>query len=275
MRIDAHQHFWRYRPEAYAWIGEGMEVLRGDFFPPELSRLLKENGFDGCVAVQSEQTEEHSSFLLGLAEKYDFIKGVVGWVDLSSDDIHEKATAFRDSSKMKGFRHILQDESRRDMMLNPAFISGLRAIGRLGFTYDVLVHGDQLKFIEELLPQCPDQLFVLDHLGKPPIKSGEIEDWKKTMNELSRFENLHCKISGMVTEADWQEWQSADLVPYLDCVVEAFGVDRLMFGSDWPVCLLAADYGEVISIVENYFSSFTETEREKIFGENAIAFYKL
>src|SRR5690606_11666772 len=220
MRIDAHQHFWRYRPEAYAWIGEGMEVLRGDFFPPELSRLLKENGFDGCVAVQSEQTEEHNSFLLGLAEKYDFIKGVVGWVDLSSDDIHEKATAFRDSSKMKGFRHILQDESRRDMMLNPAFISGLRAIGRLGFTYDVLVHGDQLKFIEELLPQCPDQLFVLDHLGKPPIKSGEIEDWKKTMNELSRFENLHCKISGMVTEADWQEWQSADLVPYLDCVVD-------------------------------------------------------
>ncbi len=275
MRIDSHQHFWIYEPDEYSWIGEGMEMMRCDILPGELEPILAANQMNGCITVQSEQNEKHNSFLLGLAAQHDFIKAVVGWVDLRSENIRVKLEYLKAFPKLKGFRHILQGESKRDMMLEPAFIRGLQVAGKMGYTYDVLIYPDQLPYVISLMELCPGQKFVLDHLGKPAIKSGEIKEWKNYIQKLAAFENLYCKISGMVTEADWKKWRSADLVPYIDAVVEAFGVNRLMFGSDWPVCLAAAGYDEVTAIMEGYFSSFTIAEQQRVFGGTAVEFYNL
>ncbi len=275
MRVDSHQHFWKYDPVAYDWISDDMEVIKNDFSPAQLKGLLKKNNFQYCMAVQSEQSEEHNSYLLSLAEKHGFIAGVVGWVDLQSEDIADKLEYLRLFTFLKGFRHILQGEKQRDMMLQPAFINGLKQAGSRGFTYDILVFPDQLPYVIEMVRLCPDQKFVLDHLGKPYIKKGEIEGWRNDIQSLAAFQNVYCKISGMVTEADWKKWRPADLVPYIDVVVQNFGTDRILFGSDWPVCLLAAEYDEVAAIMEGYFSFFSEAEQQNFFGGNAARFYNL
>ena len=275
MRIDAHQHFWQYDPVIYDWIDEEMSVLRKDFYPANVEALLKENNFDGCVAVQSEQTQEHNEFLFDLAEKNDFIKAVVGWVDLRAVDIEKKIGALAGIGKLKGFRHILQGEQKPDLMLDPSFTRGLKVAGNKGYTYDILIYASQLKYVEQLLQQCPGQKFILDHLGKPPVKTGEIKDWESTIVELASYDNLYCKMSGLVTEAAWNNWKYEDFIPYMEVVTESFDTDRIIFGSDWPVCTLAAKFEEVVNIVKKYYSAFTASEQKKIFGLNAVHFYNL
>lgn len=274
-RIDAHQHFWKFDPVRDSWINEEMKIIQKDFFPADLEVLLKQNNFDGCVAVQSDQSEEENQFHLQHAEKFDFIKGIVGWVDLRSKDVEERLQHYSRFHKMKGFRHVLQGEAQRDLMLQPAFMNGIALLNKYGFTYDILIYQDQLTYIPKLVSFFPEQPFVIDHLAKPNIKNGEIAEWKKDIERVAQFQNVYCKISGMVTEADWKHWKKEDFKPYLDVIVEAFGMDRVLFGSDWPVCLVAAFYSQVVELAEDYFSSFSQEEQAKFFGLNAIRFYKL
>ena len=275
MRIDSHQHFWNYDPVRDSWITEEMSVIRNNFLPGDLKKLLKENRIDGCVAVQADQSETETQFLLSIASEHDFIKGVVGWIDLCSKTIRQQLEEHRDFRQLKGFRHILQGEKDRAFMLREDFMRGIEALKDYNYTYDILIFTDQLQYTVEFVSKFPDQKFVIDHIAKPNIREKKIEDWKTGVKELATFSNLYCKISGMVTEADWQNWEEEDFIPYLNVVVESFGIDRIMFGSDWPVCLLGGSYSEVLGIVEDYFSSFSKSEQEKLFGANAIEFYNL
>lgn len=275
MRIDAHQHFWKFDPVRDAWITDDMAVIQKDFMPDDLQPLLQGAGFDGCIAVQAHQSEEQTDFLIALADQSPFIKGVVGWVDLQAENIEDRLAHYRQFKAVKGFRHVLQGEPQRDFMLRPQFTNGLELLKKYNFTYDVLIYEDQLRYIPQFVSLFPEQPFVIDHLAKPAIKEGRINEWKKDMTTLARFENVYCKLSGMVTEADWKGWRKEDFKPYLDAVTEAFGPGRIMFGSDWPVCLVAAQYTEVVNLVDDYFSAFTGDERQKIFGGNAAAFYDL
>jgi L-fuconolactonase len=274
-RIDAHQHFWKFDPVRDNWITEDMSRIRKDFLPGDLEPVLKENGFDGCVVVQSDQSEEENHFQLANAEKFDFIKGVVGWVDLQHDKVEARLEYFSQFRKLKGFRHVLQGEPQRDLMLNENFKRGIGLLSKYQFTYDILIFPDQLKFSEQLVSFFPDQKFVVDHLAKPYIKSGEIAGWKKDIEAIAKHPNVYCKVSGFVTEADWTHWKREDFIPYFESVTEAFGIDRIMFGSDWPVCLVSAEYREVVDIVQEYFSSYSLGEQQKLFGGNAIHFYNL
>jgi L-fuconolactonase len=273
--IDAHQHFWKFDPVRDSWITDEMSVIQKDFFPGDLKPVLQQNGFDGCVAVQASQSEEETDFLISLANDNDFIKGVVGWVDLQANDIEERLAKYKSIPVVKGFRHVLQGEPQRDLMLTPEFKKGIEALQKHGFTYDILIFPDQIKFSEELVASFPEQKFVIDHIAKPYIKRREIDEWKKDMENIAKHANAYCKISGMVTEADWKGWKKEDFKPYLDVVVNAFGTNRVLFGSDWPVCLVAASYEKMLEIVIDYFSSFSKNEQEQFFGLNAIRFYNL
>lgn len=275
MRIDAHQHFWRFDAVRDSWINNDMSIIQKNFFPADLQPVLQQNGIDGCVTVQSDQSEEENAFQLANAEKWDFIKGVVGWVDLQAENIEERLQYYSQFKMMKGFRHVLQGEAQRNFMLQPAFMRGVSLLSKYGFTYDILIYTDQLKYSYDFVKALPDQPFVLDHIAKPNIKDAEIDQWKKDIIQIASCKNVFCKVSGMVTEANWQRWEKHDFTPYLDVVVEAFGIDHLMFGSDWPVCLVAASYGNMLEIVTDYFASFSKDEQEKVFGRNAVEFYKL
>jgi L-fuconolactonase len=275
LKIDAHQHFWNFDPVRDSWITDEMSVIRKDFLPEHLQPILQENGFDGCVAVQADQSEGETKFLLELANKNDFIKGVVGWIDLLSENIKERLSHYEPFKKLKGFRHILQGEKDRAYMLKPEFTGGINELKQFNYTYDILIFPDQLQFTKKFVESFPEQKFVIDHLAKPYIKDKKIDRWKEDLQQLAQYENVYCKISGMVTEADWQNWKQEDFIPYMDVVMNAFGTDRTMFGSDWPVCLLAANYTGVADIVKNYFSSFSQNEQDKFFGHNAIKFYNL
>lgn len=275
IRVDAHQHFWNYDPARHTWMSEEMTLLKNNLLPPDLLPHLQKCSFDACVSVQAEQSEGENTFLLGLAEKYDFIKGIVGWVDLCSANVEERLAYYSQFSKMKGFRHILQDETQRDFMLRPDFMQGISKLEKYNYTYDILIFTDQLPYTLDFIKAFPQQPFVIDHLAKPLIKQQIVGDWSSYMDKIATFENVSCKISGMVTEADWKHWQKKDFKIYLDSVVEAFGIDRLMYGSDWPVCTLAANYEEQFGIVQDYFSSFSQTEQDQFFGGNASKFYHL
>ena len=275
MTIDAHHHFWLYDPARHEWITDEMSAIRKDFLPKDFEPILKQNGISGSVLVQVDQTETENDFQLKLAEENNFIKGVVGWVDLQADNIEERLEFYKQYKKMKGFRHILQGEADRALMLKPAFMNGIRKLKKFGYTYDILIYTDQLKYTKEFVAAFPDQLFVIDHLAKPNIKEQKIDEWKKDIEAVAQHENVYCKISGMVTEADWHNWKKEDFTPYLDVVMEAFGIDRIMYGSDYPVCLAAATYEQMKGIVDDYFSSFSKDEQEKFFGKNVINFYKL
>lgn len=273
-----------------------MYVLRRDFLPSHLSPLLRAGGMDGCIAVQSDQSGEENRFHLEHAAGHPIIKGIVGWVDLQAEDIADQLAMYSGYPLLKGFRHILQGEAQRDFMLRPAFTRGIGLLNRHGFTYDILIYPDQMPFVRELVRRFPDQPFVLDHLGKPDIKGemaiaasggkgsngssgpgapGSLAVWRKEIRELAASENVYCKVSGMVTEAAWLNWKQEDFRPYLDTVVEAFGTKRLMFGSDWPVCLLSGTYADTAAIVTDYFGAFSAAERAAFFGENAAAFYQI
>lgn len=274
-RIDAHQHFWRFDPVRDSWITEDMSIIRRDFLPGDVKPLLEDAGIDGCVAVQADQSEEETCFLIELAEKHPFIKGVVGWIDLVAEDIGERLDNYRQFPIVKGFRHILQGEKDRALMLRPSFQRGIKALGKEGFTYDLLIFPDQLAFSTELVMMFPDQKFVLDHLAKPNIRNGAVAGWMKDIQVLGALPNVWCKISGMVTEADWTGWKKEDFRRVLDTAVAAFDTDRILFGSDWPVCQLAASYAEILDIVQDYFASFSQSEQDALFGGNATQFYNL
>ena len=273
--IDAHQHFWKFDPVRDSWIDADMAVLQKDFLPNDLMLHLQENNFEGSVVVQSAQSEEENLFQLDNAARHNFIKGVVGWVDLQATNVEERLTYYSSFNMMKGFRHELQGEQQRDLMLSPGFMNGISKLQQFGFTYDVLIFPDQLQYIPQLIALFPDQKFVIDHLAKPAIRDKNIQDWKKGIEAIALYENVYCKISGMVTEADWQHWKQEDFIPYLDVVVNAFGKKRIMYGSDWPVCNVAGGYEKMFSIVKKYFSFFSEEEQQMFFGENAIRFYNL
>jgi L-fuconolactonase len=274
-KIDAHQHFWKFDLFRDKWITDEMSYLRRDFLPEDLFPYLVKNGFDGCVLVQVEQSENENRFLAGLADENDIIKGIVGWVDLQSSDVEERLANYKSFAKLKGFRHLVQDEFDRSIMLKPEFIRGIKALKQFNYTYDILIYPDQLRYVCRFIELFPGQRFVIDHLAKPYIKAKKIDIWKDEIMKVAAYENTYCKISGMVTEADWKGWKEQDFTPYLDVVVSAFGTERIMFGSDWPVCLLAGNYDDTINIVKNYFSTFSQNEKDKIFGLNAIKFYGL
>lgn len=274
MRIDAHQHFWNYDPVRDAWIDESMQVIRKDFLPQHLAPILKVNQIDGCVAVQADQSETETEFLLACADKNPFIKGVVGWVDLRNNSIEDRLAHYAKNRLFKGVRHIVQVEAN-DFMLGEAFQHGISKLAQFNLTYDILVFPPQLKPAIALVNTYPNQKFVVDHIAKPYIKDGKIDKWKVDMIELAKAPNVYCKVSGMVTEADFQNWKKGDFTPYLDVVFEAFGTNRILYGSDWPVCLLAAKYQQQLNIVQDYLEDFSEEEKAKIMGENAIHFYSL
>lgn len=274
-KIDSHQHFWKFDQARDGWITDDMAVIRRDFMPADLLPELDRLQIDGTVSVQADQSEEETQFLLSLAENNERIKGAVGWIDLQSDGIEERLSYYSQYKKLKGFRHILQGENQRDFMLRPAFLNGIGKLQAFGFAYDILIFPDQLAFTETFVKKFPDQRFVLDHLAKPLIRERKTEPWRSDIHRLARLENVMCKISGMVTEGNWKLWKKDDFTPYLDAVVTAFGTDRLMFGSDWPVCLVAASYTNMMGIVKDYFSSLSASEQEKIFGVNAERFYNL
>ncbi|MBB6500736.1 amidohydrolase family protein [Pedobacter cryoconitis] len=273
--IDAHQHFWKYDKLRHNWISDEMAVIRRDFLPEHLSGILQENEIEGCIAVQADQSAEETRFLLELSDTNDFIKGVVGWVDLQAPDIEEQLSSYSPFKKLKGFRHILQGETQRDLCLKDSFLNGIARLEQFGFTYDILIHEDQLQYIPEFVSRFPDQRFVLDHMAKPDIKSGEIHHWRKAIELVAVHENVSCKISGMVTEADLKTWKQGDFLPYLDVVVNAFGMKRIMYGSDWPVCLAAGNYNAIMQIVRSYFASFSASEQQLFFADNAKDFYRL
>jgi len=275
VRIDAHQHFWRYRPEEYPWITDKLAAIRRDYMPSDLRPLLEAAGFQGCVAVQARPTLEETRWLLRLAEEHSFIQGVVGWVDLTADDVRGQLEPFARHPRLKGIRHLLQDEPDDAYMLRPDFRRGLRILGEFGLTYDLLVFPRHLPYAVRLVQELDEQPFVVDHLAKPPIKAKEISPWREEIRRLAHFDNVYCKLSGMVTEADWSAWRPEDFTPYLDVVLEAFGPKRLMIGSDWPVCTLAGEYEPVMAIVIDYISRLSQDEQEAILGENAVRFYKL
>src|SRR5690606_4424507 len=274
LKIDAHQHFWKYDPVNYGWITDDMSVIRRDFMPEDLLPLLQEQGLDGCVAVQSDQSEEDNEFLLSLVSANDFIKGIAGWVDLQSENLEERLEYYRQHEKMKGFRHVLQAEAP-EFMLRPAFKKGIALLKNYGFTYDILVFPNHLKAAAELIAENPDQPFVIDHIAKPYIKSGEIEGWEKDIRAVAQYPNVCCKVSGMVTEADFHNWKKEDFTPYLDVVFDAFGTDRVLYGSDWPVCQAAGGYSRMIEIVKEYTAPLSKTEQDLFWGGNAVKFYKL
>lgn len=275
MTIDSHQHFWTFDPIRDSWITDDMSVIQRNFYPDDLKPILIQNGIDGCVAVQADQSLVETAFLLDLAAKNDFVKAVVGWIDLQADDIEEQLSELNSVKKLAGFRHVLQAEPDVEYMLRPNFLRGIAKLQKYGFTYDILIFPKHLTTAQKLVAQFPDQPFVLDHIAKPYIKAGLIDEWKRDIQSLAKFENLQCKVSGIITEADWKNWTYKLIKPYLDVVFEAFGIDRIMFGSDWPVCLVAGDYAQVKGIVETYTEDFSDSEKNKVFGENATKFYSI
>lgn len=275
MRIDSHQHFWKYNPVKDAWITDDMKVIQRDFMPQDLLPLLQENNIDGCIAVQADQSENETEFLLQLADENDFIKGVVGWVDLRADNVEERLQFYSSCKKLKGFRHIVQAEPQDDFLLREDFCKGIERLAKYNFTYDILIFPKHLPYATELVKKFPNQKFVIDHLAKPNFKQTNFSQWEKGMKAIAQNDNVYCKVSGMVTEAEWNNWNEEDFTWCLDVVTEVFGINRLMFGSDWPVSLLAASYAEAANIVHRWYSGFSLEEQKKVWGTNAINFYNL
>jgi L-fuconolactonase len=275
MTIDCHTHFWQYNPVRDAWITENMQVIRRNFLPEDLKPELEKNNIEGCIAVQADESEAETSWLLELARQHDFIKGVVGWIDLEDDGLAEKLQPYRNQPKLKGFRAITQGKPEEQYFNNKDFIRGVRSLHAHGFSYDLLIYHDQFPEAIRFTDKCPDQPFMLDHLGKPAIAAGAVKKWKEYMRILSANPQVYCKLSGMITEADWKKWRYEDIAPYLEIAGEYFGTRRLCFGSDWPVCLLAGNYGQVSGILHRFLEQVRPEEREAVWGRNAFEFYRL
>ena len=275
MHIDAHQHFWMYSPAEYPWIDDSMAVLRRNFLPDDLAPELKKAGFGGSIAVQARQTLEETRWLLDLAASSPSILGVVGWVDLRSPTVRSELKVLARNPKLVGIRHVVQSEPDDRFLLQPEFMRGISVLEEFDLAYDLLIYGRHLPIAAEFVARYPRQRFVLDHLAKPPIKSGHIDFWAQGISRLATFPNVFCKLSGLVTEADWQHWTVEQIVPFLDVAFESFGPDRLMIGSDWPVCLVAASYARVVEVVKSYLLRKYPEDHARVLGENARGFYRL
>ena len=275
MRIDAHQHFWRYNTDEYGWIDDSMAGLRRDFLPEDLKKEMEAAGFDGAVAIQARQTLEETRWLLELAASSSHVLGVVGWVDLRSPNVRSQLAEFAGKPKFLGVRHIVQSEPDDRFLLQPEFLRGIAALEEFDLTYDILIYPKHLPVAAELAKRFPRQRFVLDHVAKPLIKSGSLQPWQSGIRELAQNTNVFCKLSGLVTEADWKNWKASDFDPYLDVALESFSRDRLMIGSDWPVCTVAGSYSQVMGIVVEYLGKYPNDVREAILGGNAARFWKL
>lgn len=274
MQIDAHQHFWQFNPQRDAWITDEMSVLKRNFLPEDLQLLLQQYQFDGCVVVQADTSEIETEFLLDLAKKNPFVKGVVGWLDLCDDSIHDRLEYFSTHTNLKGLRHIVQAEPY-GFMLRKDFQRGISALENYDLTYDILIYPHQLEEAIEMVGTFPKQKFILDHCAKPYIKDEKITTWKKDIETLASFENVACKVSGLTTEANWKTWNNQTIKPYLDVVFNAFGTNRTLFGSDWPVSLLAGNYSKSVGLIEYYIQQFSKTEQQHIMGLNAKKWYAL
>jgi len=275
MRIDAHQHFWNYSAAEYPWIGAGMERLARDYSPADLATVAEPLGVAGSVAVQARQSLEESRWLLHLADEHPFIRGVVGWVDLRNERVAEEIAILAQHEKFVGARHVVQDEPDPRFLLGESFVRGLRHLHPFGLAYDLLIYPHQVPAAVELAGLLPEQTFILDHLAKPRIKAGEIAEWRRDIEALARHANVACKLSGLVTEAAWRQWKRADFTPFLDVALDAFGPERLMFGSDWPVCLLSGEYADVVGIIDDFIASLAPIEQTLIRGDTARRVYRL
>ncbi len=275
MRIDAHQHYWIYNPQEYGWIDDSMQTIRRDFLPDDLKPELSLAGFDGSILVQTRQSLEETRWLLALAAQAPTILGVVGWVDLRAPDVHAQLKALAGNPKLVGIRHIVQGEPDDNFLLREDFLRGISILEEFDLAYDILIYTRHLPVAAEFVQRFPRQRFVLDHMAKPPIKSGEIRPWAEGIRRLAEFPNVFCKISGLVTEANWQHWTLEQITPYMDVAFESFGPDRLMIGSDWPVCLVASSYERVIGIVKQYLKRRSPEERQAVMGGNAQRFWRL
>ena len=275
MRIDAHQHFWRYNADEFGWIDDSMSSLRRDFGPDDLKPELERAGFQGSIAVQARQSLEETRWLLELAEDSPLILGVVGWVDLCSPDVRLQLQTFAGNPKLVGIRHVVQSEPDERFLLLPEFLRGISVLEEFDLTYDILIYPQHLPVAVEFVRHSPRQRFVLDHLAKPLIKSASIHPWEAGIRELAKFPNVCSKLSGMVTEADWQNWRPEDLKPYLDIALDNFGPERLMIGSDWPVCTVAASYKQTMSVVLDYLYKYPVNVQDAVLGGNAQRFWKL
>lgn len=275
LKIDTHQHFWQFDKMRHAWIKEDMKVVQKDFLPADLAPLLNNAGINACITVQADETEAENDFMLALAKENDFIKGVIGWLDFFDPQVSERLAYYSQFDLMKGFRFILQNKQPRDLLMSDKFIRGIKALGAYDLVYEILIFSDQIPYATALVKQFPKQRFVLNHLAKPKIKAGEVENWKKDISALAKHENVYCKVSGMVTEADWTNWKPLDFEPYIDVAFNAFGADRVLFGSDWPVSNLAANYQKVNEIVSHYVINLSQLEQENFWGKNAVKCYQL
>ena len=274
MTIDSHVHFWNFDAVRDSWITDEMKILRQDHLPGHLSSLLSNNDIEGCVAVQAVQSEAETFFLSGLSKTNPFIKAVIGWVDLQDEHIDQRLEYFSGFPEIKGWRHIVQAEPD-DFLAGYKFKRGIRALAAFNYTYDLLLYHHQLKQGLEFVSRFPEQKFVIDHCAKPDIGNKRMDDWKMYMKEIASCPNVYCKLSGLLTETKWNDWAPADFYPYLDTVFELFGTDRLLFGSDWPVLQLSGTYGQWKDLLLGYMEKYPETDRQKIFGLNAIKFYNL
>lgn len=275
MRIDSHQHFWIYEPIKDAWIGSGMEAIQKNFLPNDISGWLKRLDVDGVVAVQADQSTNETNFLLELGSVYAMIKGVVGWVDLRSEHLNDDLHRWSSNSLLKGFRHIVENEEDPDFLIKDEFLHGLQALEPFGYTFDLLVGSIHYPATLKCVAANPGINFVLDHMGKPQMRGGEFDFWANFIEDLSRSENVYCKISGMVTQADWNNWTADDFVRHVAHVVDCFGPERIMFGSDWPVCLLAAQYQDVLQVAEKTVEDLSKESLAGFWGRNATKFYGL
>ena len=275
MIIDSHHHFWKYDPVEYDWIDDSMKKIRADFLPDDLKLTIQEANVDGVISVQARQSLEETDWLIGLANQNNFIKGVVGWLPMFQKDIEGYLEKYSEEKLLKGVRHVIQGEPDPAFMLRKDFNHGIALLKKYSLVYDILVVERQLPNTIRFVDQHPDQVFVLDHIAKPLIGSNELSPWKENIQELARRENVNCKISGMVTEADYQKWTTSQLLPYFEVILEAFGPDRLLFGSDWPVCLVATSYKNWMKLVQKNITSLSEIEQLKIMGRNATRLYQL
>lgn len=275
MKIDTHQHFWKYNVEEYGWIGEGMEIMARDRLPADLKPLIEDMGIGGTVAVQARQVVEETAALLKMAEDTDFIKGVVGWVDLRSPRVEDQLDRYKDHPKMAGVRHVVQDEPDERFVLRKDFLRGIGKLRQCDLVYDILILPNQLPATIEMVRKFPDQVFVLDHIAKPCIKDGKLSPWDNDIRKLAACPNVSCKLSGMVTEADWNHWKPEHIELYMEIVLDAFGPQRLTIGSDWPVCTAAGNYRQVVSLAAEFIGKLSKDEQRAIWEENPVRIYGL
>ncbi|HEU4833029.1 MAG TPA: amidohydrolase family protein [Pyrinomonadaceae bacterium] len=273
--IDSHQHFWQVGRFDYPWMSKDLGVLYRDYLPADLSPILQQHHVTQTILVQASNSLAESHWLLDLAASNNFIAGVVGWVDLTSPDIDAQLNELCARPKFKGVRHLVESEPNDDWLVQPPVLSNLQKLSARGLSYDLLVHTRHLKYVPRVAESCPDLKLVIDHLAKPPIARNEIKEWSHALQPLARYPNIHCKLSGLVTEANWKSWQIDDLRPFVDCALEFFGAERMMFGSDYPVCLLAATYDRVLDSFQEILKYVRDADSEKIFAGNAAKFYRL